>query len=165
MGGGAPFHLADPAATHAFGQVLAKQLRRGDVLLLSGDLGMGKTALAKAIIQQLAGQDVVVTSPTFALMQPYGILLQDSQITCWHVDLYRLENSCDVEELGLDELQEGNLMLIEWPQRLGKSLPADAIACDLQLAPEGRGRMVTLTFSGRSASRATQVENAIHARL
>lgn len=153
----AAFALPDLEATAAFGAKLATLLQAGDVLLLRGDLGSGKTALARALIQALAGEEIVVNSPTFTLMQPYDVTLKDSRLTCWHIDLYRIEDPNEVEELGLMELQPEALLLIEWPERLGGTVFRDAILCHLDVAPEGGGRMVTLSFAGRSALRHSQV--------
>lgn len=86
-------------------------------LLLYGEMGTGKTTLTKAIIQALGSNDEV-TSPTFNIMLSY-----DTQNTMlWHIDLYRLELDRDIQELGLDELNLQNLLIIEWPERLGKKV-------------------------------------------
>ena len=86
-------------------------------LLLYGEMGAGKTTLTKAIIQALGNSDEV-TSPTFNIMLSY-----DTQnATLWHVDLYRLETGRSIQELGLDELNWQNLLIIEWPERLGQQL-------------------------------------------
>lgn len=164
MGGEAVFALPDLDATSRFAKSLVTQLVPGDVLLLSGDLGAGKTAFARALIQEAASADTVVTSPTFTLMQPYGISLQDMPITCWHIDLYRIESSSEIEQLGLEEIQPGNLLVIEWPERLEANTFQGTIGCHLQLAPDGVGRMVSLSFAGHTAARASQVVHAIRSR-
>lgn len=160
----AAFALPDLDATSRFAQSLATALVPGDVLLLSGDLGAGKTAFARALIQGLSSADTVVTSPTFTLMQPYGISLQDTAITCWHIDLYRIDVSPEIEQLGLEEIQPGNLLVVEWPERLEANTFQGSIGCHLQLAPDGVGRMVSVSFAGHAASRASQVVNAIRSR-
>lgn len=153
----ATFALPDLAATGALGAKLARILRAGDVLLLRGDLGSGKTALARAVIQALAGEAIVVNSPTFTLMQPYDVMVENSLLTCWHIDLYRIEDPNEIDELGLVDLQPEGVLLIEWPERLGGDVFPDAMLCDLAIAPEGEGRMVAVSFAGRSALRYSQV--------
>src|SRR3546814_19241585 len=106
-----------------FGARLAKQLRAGDVVALSGDLGAGKTTLARGILEGLglAGE---APSPTFTLVQSYAP--PEVRLPVWHVDLYRLSSPDEAEELGLDEaLAEGALM-IEWTERLGAWLRPEA---------------------------------------
>lgn len=112
--------LASEAATDAFGRRLAARLAPGDVVLLSGDLGAGKTALARGILAGL-GHAGEVPSPTFTLVQSYeppGV-----RLPVWHVDLYRLEDPGEVEELGLDEILADGALVIEWPERAGGRWP------------------------------------------
>ncbi len=153
----AHYALPDLASTGAFASRLAEVLKPGDVLYLRGDLGAGKTALARALIQKLAGEELVVNSPTFTLMQPHDISLQGAKATCWHIDLYRIEESGDIEELGLWDIQPGALLVIEWPERLEEGYFPDAITCHLDVAPDGNGRMVTLSCVGTQAQRLSQV--------
>ena len=94
--------IADMAATEAAGQAIAAQLRPGDVVALSGPLGVGKTAFARAILAA-RGHEGEVPSPTFAIVQPYEALTPP----VWHADLYRIEDPAELEELGLDEASEG----------------------------------------------------------
>ena len=120
--------LDGDAATRALGAALGAVLRPGDVVALEGDLGAGKSTLARAIIAAL-GWEGDVPSPTFTLVQPY----EDLRVPVWHVDLYRLEQPAEADALGLFETDAA--LLIEWPQRLGHRLPADA----LRLHIEGSG--------------------------
>jgi len=134
--------LADPAATDALGRWLADRLGAGDVLLLDGPIGAGKTHLARALIQHRlaeAGRHEDVPSPTFTLVQVYD----DGAAEIWHADLYRLSHPQEVAELGLDEAFGTALCLIEWPDRLGSLTPLGALR--LTLADEGEGRRATLT--------------------
>lgn len=107
---------------------LAHILRPGDIVALSGDLGAGKTSFARGVLRGLgwAGE---VPSPTFTLVQPY-----DTTPEVWHVDLYRLDDPRDADALGLFETEA--VLLIEWPERLGARLPADALRLHLGGAGE-----------------------------
>ncbi len=107
--------LADAEATEAFGRSLAPLLRAGDAIALFGRLGAGKTSLARGILQGLgfAGD---VGSPTFPIVQVYEP--PDLRLPVWHVDLYRIEDAAELEELGLEEALEDAALLVEWPDRL-----------------------------------------------
>src|ERR687891_1416190 len=102
--------LADERATEDMGARLSAVLRPGDVVTLSGPLGVGKTALARGLIAAL-GHEGEVPSPSFAIVQPYDEL--DPPV--WHVDLYRIEEASEIEELGLDAAAEA-VLLVEWPE-------------------------------------------------
>lgn len=125
--------LADEAATDRFGRRLAARLVPGDVVLLSGDLGAGKTALARGILAGL-GHVGEVPSPTFTLVQSYEV--PGVRLPVWHVDLYRLEDPDEVEELGLDEILADGALVIEWPERAGARWPE---ALHLTLTDSGEG--------------------------
>ncbi|WP_353200895.1 tRNA (adenosine(37)-N6)-threonylcarbamoyltransferase complex ATPase subunit type 1 TsaE [Sandarakinorhabdus sp.] len=114
--------LAGPAATAALAAAIAAVLRAGDVVALHGDLGAGKSTLARGIIQALgwAGE---VPSPTFTLVQAYDP--PDVAVPVWHVDLYRIDHPAEADALGLFETDAA--LIIEWPQRLGARLPAAAL--------------------------------------
>lgn len=125
--------LADEAATNMFGRRLAARLVPGDIVLLSGDLGAGKTALARGILAGL-GHVGEVPSPTFTLVQSYEV--PGVRLPVWHVDLYRLEDPEEVEELGLDEILADGALIIEWPERAGERWPE---ALHLTLIDGGEG--------------------------
>ena len=136
--------LHDAEATAALARRLAPQLRAGDVLLLQGPIGAGKTHFARALIQSLLaaeGRTEDVPSPTFTLVQTYAI----EALEIWHADLYRLTSPAEAEELGLEEAFSEALCLIEWPDRLGSLAPASALTLDFAPEPEGDGRRLTLT--------------------
>jgi tRNA threonylcarbamoyl adenosine modification protein YjeE len=133
--------LADDAATEALGAELAGSLKPGDLVVLEGDLGAGKTALARAIIRRLADDPALdVPSPTFALVQPYdsakGLIL--------HADLYRLGDPREVEELGLLDNPQA-IVLVEWAERSPEIMAAATLKVALAIPPGGAGRLVTLT--------------------
>lgn len=123
--------LCDEAATGALGERLAKSLAPGDVVTLSGPLGVGKTALARAVIRAL-GHDGEVPSPSFAIVQPY----EDIEPAVWHVDLYRIEEPGELGELGLDSVSDAAL-LIEWPERAGELAWPDALRLTLEFGQNG----------------------------
>jgi tRNA threonylcarbamoyladenosine biosynthesis protein TsaE len=131
--------LPDVAATEAMGAALGPLLRVGDVVALFGDLGAGKTSLARGALAALglAGE---APSPTFAIVQPYGP--PEVSFAVAHVDLYRLDDPGDAAELGLDELLEDGALLVEWPERLGASLWPEALRLHLEPDPAG-GRRLT----------------------
>ena len=109
--------LADGAATAAAGAALAPLLGPGDVILLAGDLGAGKTTLVQAVVAAL-GSPTPAASPTFALVHEYRI--GALAVPVWHCDLYRIDDARELRELGLDELIDdgGGVVLIEWSERL-----------------------------------------------
>jgi tRNA threonylcarbamoyl adenosine modification protein YjeE len=116
--------LANEAATAQLMADLALLTAPGDVITLSGDLGAGKTAAARAMIRYLADDDAIeVPSPTFTLAQSYDL----PSLPLLHADLYRISDASELEEIGLSPLPEGRVALIEWPERAGNELPADRI--------------------------------------
>lgn len=124
--------LVGADATAEFGRRLASLLRPGDVVALYGDLGTGKTTLARGVLEAL-GHEGDVASPTFPIVQPY----EELALPIWHVDLYRIEDPAEVEELALDEALDGGALLIEWPERLGERLWPQALR--LVLSRQGEG--------------------------
>lgn len=133
--------LSDEAATEALGRAVAGELRAGDVVALSGPLGVGKTSLARAIIRGL-GHHGEVPSPTFAIVQPY----EDLDPPVWHVDLYRVEALGELDELGLDAAADAAL-IVEWPERAGAGAWPDALRLTLAFG-EGGARSLTAQVPG-----------------
>lgn len=127
--------LADERATQELGLHIAAGLRPGDVVTLSGPLGVGKTAVARAIIKAL-GHRGEIPSPTFAIVQPYESL--DPPV--WHVDLYRIEDPGELDELGLDSQGEA-ILLVEWPERAGPDAWPQALRLTLDFAQDGARRL------------------------
>jgi tRNA threonylcarbamoyladenosine biosynthesis protein TsaE len=126
--------LPSEAATEALGVTLAARLKRGDVVGLKGDLGAGKTTLARAIIRAAADDpDLIVPSPTFTLVEVYDT----PQGAFWHFDLYRLDDPEQVYELGWEEARAEGVVLIEWPERLGPLLPQH-LSVILEVVGDGR---------------------------
>ncbi len=134
--GGASFTvtLANEEATRRLAIDIAAALEPGDLVTLSGDLGAGKTAFARALIRYLAGDDrVEVPSPTFTFMQTYEL----PRFTLVHADLYRVSGTVELAELGFDDLPEGAVVLMEWPDRAAGFLPPDRLDIAFTLTPAG----------------------------
>ena len=129
--------LPDAEATRAYGLALAALLRAGDLVVLTGPLGAGKTALARAFVQArqgLAGALIEeVPSPSYTLVQSYAAGAEE----IWHADLYRLGGAAEVAELGLEAALGRATCLIEWPDRLPAADREGAIA--IRLGPDGAG--------------------------
>ncbi len=124
--------LESAEATEALGRALGQAIRARDVVALFGDLGAGKTTLTRGILAGL-GFGGEVASPTFPIVQTY----EDARLPLWHVDLYRIEDFTEIEDLALDEARQDAALVIEWPERLGASLWADALRLHLVVAGEG----------------------------
>jgi len=129
--------LATPEATEALGAALAPVLRTGDVVALFGDLGAGKTTFSRGLLRGL-GFDGDVASPTFPIVQIYDQLSPP----LWHIDLYRIEDPVELEEIALDDAREFAALVVEWPQRMGGLLWPDALRLHLAVATDG-GRALT----------------------
>lgn len=132
--------LADAHATHAAGLALSQVLRPGDVIALSGELGAGKSSLARGLLEGL-GFTGEVPSPSFALVIPYAP--PEVRIPVWHVDLYRLDTPEEADALALDEALDDGALVIEWPERLGARLWPDALRVTLEFDTNG-GRRLTV---------------------
>jgi tRNA threonylcarbamoyladenosine biosynthesis protein TsaE len=132
--------LADPEATEVAGRALGNVIAVGDVIALSGPLGAGKTSFARGLIAALGFADDV-PSPSFGIVIPYAS--PDVRLPVWHVDLYRIEDLQELDELGLDDARIDSALVIEWPERLGTRLWHDALR--IELAIEGDGRRLTVT--------------------
>jgi tRNA threonylcarbamoyladenosine biosynthesis protein TsaE len=138
------FTSADPAATTALGQALAGAARPGDVVCLWGDLGAGKTHLAKAFGAGL-GVTATITSPSFILMAEY-----EGRLPLFHIDLYRLADATDALSGGLiDDRQSAGVTLIEWPDRLGEALPAERLDVVIDGAGEEPRSIVVRAYGDR----------------
>ena len=114
--------LPDLEATGRLGARIAAGLRKGDAVALQGDLGAGKTTLARAILKALAVEESV-PSPTFTLVQTY----ETADFPVRHYDFYRIESPREIDELGLDEALDEGAVLIEWPEHAGDRLPEDCL--------------------------------------
>jgi tRNA threonylcarbamoyladenosine biosynthesis protein TsaE len=129
-----PFHTSSPAETRAFGATLAEVLEPGDIVLLAGELGAGKTTLVQGIGDRF-GVSEPMTSPTFTLMRTY-----DTSPAIAHVDIWRVEHLHEVLDLGLEEvLEDGGIALVEWGDVILPHLGRDAILVRLSRVPADAG--------------------------
>src|SRR5271170_33912 len=156
--GGASFNatLPNEQATWRFMADIASALEPSDLVTLSGDLGAGKTTFARALIRYLAGDETIeVPSPTFTLMQNYEL----PRFPLVHADLYRLSGSAELAELGFDDLPEGAVVLLEWPDRAAGFLPTDRFDIAFKLAPQlgPEVRDARVTGYGAFAPRAERI--------
>ncbi len=141
-----PVHLSDEAATARLGADIAMALAPGDLVCLSGEIGAGKSTLARALIRHLARDDELeVPSPTFTLCQRYELTPAIS-----HFDLYRLSAPEEMEELGFDEALSSGAVLVEWPERAGDALPQAGLTIRLDSGPDG-GRVAHFTGGDEGA--------------
>jgi len=139
-----PLILTSPEDTARLAAWIAPQLQAGDVLLLDGPIGAGKSHFARTAIQTLMqrhGTVEDVPSPTFTLVQTYEL----GDVAIWHADLYRLATIDEIVELGLEEAFETAICLIEWPDRLGEIAPRTALRMRFALLDDPGARMLTLT--------------------
>lgn len=126
--------LVDAAASEALGARLAAVAGPGDVIALSGQLGAGKTSIARGLLSAL-GLEEEAPSPSFAIVQPYAP--PETRYPVLHIDLYRIDDPAEVEELGLDDARYDSLLVVEWPERLPETAWADALWLSLTILPDG----------------------------
>ena len=134
--------LGDEAATRRLGEAVARALRPGEAVCLSGPLGAGKSVLARALVRALTRPDEEVPSPTFTLVQFY----EGPRLSIAHFDLYRLASPDEAYEIGLDEALDHGAAVIEWPERLEGRLPSNRLA--IEIALEGDSRRARMTPHG-----------------
>ena len=125
------FKSETPEETQALGEKLGKTLKQGDVIALIGDLGTGKTCMTQGIVRGVGiAADEIVSSPSYILINEYS-----GTIPIYHIDLYRLENSEEIAELGLSEYVEGDgICIVEWAERMADALPDTCIKIHITLA-------------------------------
>lgn len=140
-----------PDETLAFGRMLAAVLTAGDVVLLSGRLGSGKTCLASGIADGLGVSEPVV-SPTFVIVREY----RDGFLPLYHADVYRLTTMVEFEDLELVERAEDGVLLVEWGEAVERWLPADHLSVDMTVAPDDV-RTIRLVPRGSWADRDLEV--------
>ncbi len=130
--------LQDESETLELGRVIGRLLRAGDKIALAGDLGAGKTTLARGMMQGL-GFDDEVPSPTFAIVQQYDP--PETRLPVAHVDLYRIEDAAEIEELGLDDILFDGALIAEWPDRMEDRFWDDALKLRLETREDNSRRL------------------------
>ncbi len=137
------FHLISPDETAALAQALAPRLQPGDVILLCGPVGAGKSHFARSLILSLLDTPEDVPSPTYTLVQTYPS--QAGEI--WHADLYRLSDTSEIEELGLLDAFDTAICLVEWPDRLHTLAPETALRIRLDPRDQTDTRTMIATWT------------------
>jgi tRNA threonylcarbamoyladenosine biosynthesis protein TsaE len=135
--------ISDPQETADIAIRLGSELLPGEVLLLSGDIGTGKTHFARHLIQSLQDVPEDVPSPSFTLVQSYETHLGE----VWHADLYRISSPAEAEELGLSDAFDTSICLVEWPDRLGEAVPPDALFVQFDLGDKETDRVLTFNWA------------------
>ena len=133
----------DPRETTALATRLKESLQNGDVILLTGEIGAGKSHFARSLIQAAMDNIEEVPSPTFTLVQTYDTVVG----SIWHADLYRLSDQSEVFELGLIDAFGNDIVLIEWPDRLGYLEPQDALTIELVVLENDKREVIFSTSS------------------
>lgn len=144
-------HLPTAEDTDNLGRTLSQMATPGDCFLLRGQIGAGKSALARAFIRARLGAETEVPSPTFTLVQTY----QDDGVEIWHADLYRLSDPQEAVELGLTDAFETQICLIEWPELLGELAPKNVL--DIHLSVTADGHIALLAVPDHWADRLTGI--------
>lgn len=127
------------ADTYRIGEFLAQKANKGDIFLLYGTLGMGKSVLARGFIQELCGENIEVPSPTFTLVQSYPT----PAFNIYHFDLYRVKHESEILELGIEDAFYDGVCLIEWPENLGIYLPSKYTKLEI-IALDDDSRRITI---------------------
>ena len=130
------FLVRSLAETKDLARRIAPQLRAGDMIALKGELGAGKTTLARAILHA-CGVEGEVPSPSFTLVQEY----ETARMKIVHCDLYRIADCGELDELGLEESLQESALLVEWPERAPSRIPDDALWIEMEIAGESERRM------------------------
>jgi len=136
--------LPDLQATARLANLIAAEAQTGDVILLKGELGAGKTAFARAFITSFFAADIEVPSPTFGLVQVFHA----REFSISHYDLYRVKNKSELAELGLEEAFLSGVTLVEWPEIIGTPLPENRIELGLAYGKNEESRAASLTSHG-----------------
>ncbi|MES2215447.1 MAG: tRNA (adenosine(37)-N6)-threonylcarbamoyltransferase complex ATPase subunit type 1 TsaE [Pseudomonadota bacterium] len=140
------YTLTDTQASKDLAIKIASRLKGGDIITLSGDLGSGKTYICREIIKALCGEDTIVPSPSFNLVQIY----QAKDWRIYHYDFYRLKSVEEIWELGIEEALSGNICLIEWPEVADKILPF--LRTEMELSWDGEVRRCIIQYRETEAS-------------
>ena len=138
------FEVKTLSQTKKLAESLAKQLQVGDVICLYGNLGVGKTAFTRFLVQYFCGKKEEVPSPTFTLLQTYDT----DEFPIFHFDLYRLKKPDEVLELGIEDAFYDGVSLIEWPEKMGSYLPEKKV---LKIEISCQNEVRTFAFSSKNS--------------
>lgn len=152
------FISRSPQQTKRIGARLGNHLKAGDVICLFGELGAGKTTFVQGLVQGWGSSDLV-TSPTFVLINQYR---RPDGTEIHHLDAYRLKDELDAEVLDLDGLIEHGILLVEWPERIQKVLPAENFWIEMYWAADEQRRMVFMPCGERNLDLASQLRQQIY---
>ncbi len=142
--------------TESLAQYIASIVKVGDVVLLKGNLGSGKTTFARFFVDSLV-DNAHVSSPTFSLVNVY----EGSQCEIWHYDLYRVTHREELHELGIDDALSNAIAIIEWPELIEGSISNDGVVVSLQSKGESNVREASLTLLGKFSDKAGEVNSFI----
>lgn len=128
----ATFYTSSETETENFAAQISKETSWGNILAINGDLGTGKTVFARGFIKSLKEENIIVTSPSFTLIKEYHIMANK---WVYHLDLYRISNSLEASEFGVEELltDPNSIKIIEWPNKISEILPEKTIYLNIQL--------------------------------
>lgn len=149
------YHSHSEDETHSFGKQFAEILTKGDIVALYGDLGAGKTEFVKGVCDYFQVEDIV-SSPTFTIMNQYfGTDADGEEITIYHVDLYRINSTKELEEIGFDDcmFSPDAIKFVEWSEKAGNMLPMVHWTVDITFAPDNDNeRMITISHPDKVMS-------------
>ena len=132
-----------PLETEELASALKENLQNGDIILLKGEIGAGKSLFARSLIQSAMDQVEEVPSPTFTIVQTYETKLG----SIWHADLYRLTDQSEIFELGLIDAFVSEIVIVEWPERLGHLEPQDALTVEIVILENDKREVIFSTNS------------------
>ncbi len=148
--------LNDLGDTQKLAQYISSIIKKGDVVLLQGELGSGKTTFARFLINNFV-KDVIVSSPTFGIVNVY----EGNKCELWHCDLYRLKHQEEIFELGLDEALSKAIVVIEWPEIVRDMISNDGISLSLEYKNSDDSRGVSITLLGELQKRKNDIKQFI----
>ena len=134
-----------PLETEELASALKENLQNGDIILLKGEIGAGKSLFARSLIQSTMDQVEEVPSPTFTIVQTYETKLG----SIWHADLYRLTDQSEIFELGLIDAFVSEIVIVEWPERLGHLEPQDALTVEIIILENDKREVIFSSNSSR----------------
>ncbi len=141
--------VKDESETHQFAKKIASLCKTGDVILLKGGLGVGKSSFARAFVNAFSpAEEIEVLSPTFTLLQTYDV----ADVQIWHCDFYRLERIEDAIEIGIEDGLNHAITLIEWPEIMTRLLPEDVLEINMSYGGGQTSRIIAIEKHGRFKS-------------